>query len=43
LGVVAGGTTHHALVQQVSTQVRHFVVGATNFEGKHRLRIFTFE
>jgi hypothetical protein len=43
LGMVAGGTTDDTLLQLVVAQVRHFVVSATNLEGKDILCVFAFQ
>ena len=43
LRVVAGAGGDHAFLQRFGRQLGHFVVGAADFEGKHRLQIFALE
>ena len=43
LCVITGGTSHHTVVQFLTSQVSHFVVGTTEFERKDGLGVFPFE
>ncbi|MNM68223.1 hypothetical protein D3C81_797750 [compost metagenome] len=43
LGMVAGRGGDHATGQFFRRQLGQFVVGTANFEGKHRLQVFTLE
>ena len=43
LGMVAGRGGDHAALELRGAQMRHFVVGAPQFEGKHRLQVLALE
>jgi len=43
LGVIAGGGTDHTALGGGRGELSDLVVGAANFERKHRLEVFTFE